>query len=296
MATTTPNFGWSVPTSTDLVKDGATAIETLGDSIDASLVDLKGGTTGQVLAKNSNSDMDFTWTNGGDITAVTAGTGITGGGTTGDVTITNAMATAITTNGDLIYGTGSGTFTRRGIGSAGQVLTVSGGIPTWATPSGTLTITQIASGTLSGSSVTVSSLSQYDQLWVRFVNINPSQGAICFIRPNNNTTSGNYIQTGFTNAGSNTPITTSGFGAIGYDVQQDLHATSVNNAGMIHFTNCKNAGFTTFDLTVAYNNPSNTIIAEQTQGVYLVAEAISSLVFTLSGGSFDGGTYTIWGA
>ena len=61
MATTTPNFGWSVPTSTDLVKDGATAIETLGDSIDASLVDLKGGTTGQYLAKNSNTDMDFVW-------------------------------------------------------------------------------------------------------------------------------------------------------------------------------------------------------------------------------------------
>jgi hypothetical protein len=61
MATTTPNFGWSVPTSSDLVKNGATAIETLGDSIDASLVDLKGGTTGQVLAKATNTDMDFTW-------------------------------------------------------------------------------------------------------------------------------------------------------------------------------------------------------------------------------------------
>ena len=61
MATTTPNFGWSVPTSTDLVKDGATAIETLGDAIDASLADLKGGTTGQVLSKNSGTDMDFTW-------------------------------------------------------------------------------------------------------------------------------------------------------------------------------------------------------------------------------------------
>jgi hypothetical protein len=61
MATTTPNFGWAVPTSTDLVKDGAVAIETLGDSIDASLVDLKGGTTGQVLSKASNTDMDFTW-------------------------------------------------------------------------------------------------------------------------------------------------------------------------------------------------------------------------------------------
>jgi hypothetical protein len=62
MSTTTPNFGWVVPTSSDLVKNGAVAIETLGDSIDASMVDLKGGTTGQVLSKTSNTDMDFTWT------------------------------------------------------------------------------------------------------------------------------------------------------------------------------------------------------------------------------------------
>jgi hypothetical protein len=62
MPTTTPSFGWPVPVSSDLVKDGATAIESLGDAIDASLVDLKGGTTGQVLAKASNTDMDFTWT------------------------------------------------------------------------------------------------------------------------------------------------------------------------------------------------------------------------------------------
>jgi len=67
MATTTPNFGWSVPTSSDLVKNGATAIETLGDSIDASLVDLKGGTTGQVLTKASGTDMDFTWSAGASV-------------------------------------------------------------------------------------------------------------------------------------------------------------------------------------------------------------------------------------
>ena len=61
MATTTPNFGWTVPTSTDLVKDGAIAIETLGDGIDASFVDLKGGTTGQILTKASSTDLDFAW-------------------------------------------------------------------------------------------------------------------------------------------------------------------------------------------------------------------------------------------
>jgi hypothetical protein len=61
MATTTTNFGWDIPQSTDLVKDGATAIAALGQDIDTALVDLKGGTTGQVLAKASGTDLDFTW-------------------------------------------------------------------------------------------------------------------------------------------------------------------------------------------------------------------------------------------
>lgn len=60
MATTT-NFGWTTPDDTDLVKDGAAAIRTLGSGIDTSFVDLKGGTTGQILTKASNTDLDFSW-------------------------------------------------------------------------------------------------------------------------------------------------------------------------------------------------------------------------------------------
>jgi hypothetical protein len=141
MATTTTNFGWDIPQSTDLVKDGATAIATLGQDIDTALVDLKGGTTGQVLTKASATDLDFTWVTdaGGDITGVTAGTGISGGGTSGTVTVTNSMATAIDAKGDLIGGTGSDAFSRLAVGTNGQVLTADSAETTglkWADPSG----------------------------------------------------------------------------------------------------------------------------------------------------------------
>jgi hypothetical protein len=61
MATTT-NFGWETPDDTDLVKDGAAAIRTALGGVDTSFVDLKGGTTGQLLSKASNTDLDYTWT------------------------------------------------------------------------------------------------------------------------------------------------------------------------------------------------------------------------------------------
>lgn len=121
---TTSNFGWTTPADTDLVKDGAAAIRTLGNGIDTSFLDLKGGTTGQVLSKASNTDLDFTWTAGGDITEVQAGTGISVASGTGPIpVVTNSMATEITASGDIIVGTGSGTFDNLPIGTTGQVLT-----------------------------------------------------------------------------------------------------------------------------------------------------------------------------
>ena len=73
MATTT-NFGWTTPDNTGYVKDGALAIRTLGSAIDTSLVDLKGGTTGQVLKKATGTDLDFTWGAGSPILQIVSAT------------------------------------------------------------------------------------------------------------------------------------------------------------------------------------------------------------------------------
>jgi len=120
MATTT-NFGWETPDDTDLVKDGALAMRTLGNAIDTSLVDLKGGTTGQVLSKTSNTDMDFTWVTSDDANA-----------------IQNAIVDA---KGDLITATAADTPARLAVGTNGQVLTADSTTATglkWAAASGGL--------------------------------------------------------------------------------------------------------------------------------------------------------------
>lgn len=114
-----------MPTPTDLVTSLPADFEVFGQAVDSSMADLKGGTSGQILSKNSNTDMDFVWiTNDqGDITGVTAGTGISGGGTSGTVTVTNSMATAIDAKGDLIAGTGADAFSRLAAGTNTAVLT-----------------------------------------------------------------------------------------------------------------------------------------------------------------------------
>jgi hypothetical protein len=132
MATTTTNFGWDIPQSTDLVKDGATAIAALGQDIDTALIDLKGGTTGQVLAKASGTDLDFTW--------ATDASGI--------------PATIFDAKGDIIAASAADTAARLAVGTNGHVLTADSTTATglkWAAAAGGGKVLQVIQGTTSTS-------------------------------------------------------------------------------------------------------------------------------------------------
>jgi len=173
MANTT-NYNWETPDDTDLVKDGAAAIRTLGSSVDTTTKALNPsttlgdieyrsstantntrlpiGTTGQILSVVAGVP-SWVANDVGDITEVAAGTGISGGGTSGSVTITNSMATAIDAKGDLIGGTGADTFSRLAVGANGTVLTADSAETTglkWATPAGGGKVLQVVQATLTG--------------------------------------------------------------------------------------------------------------------------------------------------
>jgi len=254
MATTTPNYGWSVPTSTDLVKDGATAIETLGDSVDATVKALNPETT------------------------------------LGDIAYRSATAN---------------TNTRLGIGTNGQVLSVSGGLPAWTTPAGSGSNWSLlnAGGTsLTGATtITISGISGQDKIMVLVSGGSSANGSSDLgIRFNADSTNANYQWNGtrFTNgsAFSQTAVSTTNGGGdpfFKFAVFSD-NAASVSH-GYLLMSGANAAGVKIVNGAFSATAGGGTNQRQEVIGGYYAGTStISSVSLVSSSGNWDAGTVYIY--
>lgn len=274
MANPTSNFGWQMPTNTDLVKDLPADFEVFGQAVDTSLMDLKGGTTGQVLSKASNTDMDFTWVAQDDSNA-----------------IQNAL---LTTTGDTIYASGASTPARLGIGTTGQVLTVAGGVPSWATPSSG-SMTSIASGSLSGSAVNLTSISgSYKDLILIVRDFRPSVNNNLSLRINNDSTANRYRQIPL-NA---TTTTTLAFNLDNFPITRTQNTSTSDSFVRIEFYDYANTStwkYVNMDTVVNDDGTSTSLSIRNDKGIYNQTGAITQINLYLSSGTFSEGTYILYG-
>lgn len=242
MATTT-NYSWETPDDTDLVKDGASAIRTLGSAID---------------------------------------------------TTTKALNPS-TTLGDIEYRSSTAnTNTRLPIGTTGQVLTVSGGVPAWAAVSAG-GLTSLATGSLSGSSVSITSISSnYQDLMLVIEDFYPATDeADLLIRVNSS--SANY-RNFYTRMIDATYGAAAGSSSAEFFEIVNIKNTDDSNVLIATFHNY--ADTTTFKRASGKNyyylsNGGRLFAA--LEGLWRDTSAISSIQMTLDTGNFSGGNYTLYG-
>ena len=243
-----------------------------------------------------------------DIAGITAGTGITGGGTSGTVTITNSMATAFDTKGDLIGGTGADTFSKLAVGANGTVLTAASGEATglqWATVAAGSNWTLLNSGgtTLSGSStVTVSGISNADKIAI-FVNDarNSSNRIFMTMRFNSDTGSNyNYWGSKFTmpNSYDANVIRADDAGLV---TSLPIATTSSNGSSRIYAGAIVTGANTANIKMVEMNGGVIPQIVDSTPaesfhytGLYQGSSTISSVSFISSSGNFSHGTVFVY--
>ena len=198
-----------------------------------------------------------------------------------------------TTLGDLAYSSATAnTNTRLGVGTTGQVLTVAGGVPSWATPSSG-SLTQLATGSLSGSSVVVSALSgSYKSLKVIITGYKAGGNSLA-LRINNDSTANRHLTVGF----GIFPAAASFNNTFLY-VTDGGNSSSDNALAIVDIHDYANT--TTRKFVQIYSQVANNSDATQTKmaagnGGYNQTGAVTGLTFLPDAGTFAGGTYFIYG-
>ena len=278
---TTP-FSWQMPTASDLVTDLPADFETFGQAVATSMADLLGGTTGQILSKASNTDMDFTWVTTDDANA-----------------IQNAIVDA---KGDLIAATAADTPARLAVGANGTVLTADSAQATglkWATPTGAKSYSLLNAGgtALTGSgTITISGISGIDNLRV-FIDRGSSSSASANVEILlNSDTGANYSYF----AGYQSASATSFIGDPG--LTSFTPGILSNNAASVLMLSAEIAGANTSGVKmVSFSSGANTgggannaLIAGG--GYWNNSATVSSVSVKVSTGNWDNGTVYVYGA
>jgi hypothetical protein len=279
---TSPNFNWPEPDNTDLVKNGALAIRTAVNAIDTSLVDLKGGTTGQVLAKASGTDMDFSWVAQDDSNA-----------------IQNAIVDA---KGDIIAATANDTPARLAVGANDTVLTADSTTATglkWAAPAsgGGMTLINTGGTALSGSTTTVSSIpTTYNSLVIYITDFYQSSAEPFRLYLNGDTTEANYGFAGTRLYGANLNQAM-GSNASARVINLDVAASDQNNNLVITIPNYANTtAFKTYTAHSAlWDGSTSTPAITFTAHRYASTTAVTQVGFNAVVGTFSGGTMFVYG-
>jgi hypothetical protein len=280
MTNPTSNFGWQMPEPTDLVTDLPADFEVFGQAVDTDFVDLLGGTTGQVLSKTSNTDLDFTWVNDA-----------------------SGMTNPMTTTGDIIYSSSGSTPGRIGIGSTGNVLTVASGIPSWAAPAGggsNFALENAGGTSLSGSSTTISGISGKDKVFIRLTGVSASSAYADITIQFNSDSGSNYRIDGYRNLveSTYTPgnlIAVSNATATSYQFCSLSSNAASRTSGTILLQGGNSAGVKIIQsvagVTQQGGNDGQPIIAG---GLYSGTSTISSVTVLTSAGTFDEGTIFVY--
>jgi hypothetical protein len=272
---TSPLFGWEEPDDTDLVKDGAAAIRTLGNAIDTSMGDLLGGTSGQVLSKNSNTNMDFTWVTSDDANAI--------------------QNTIVDAKGDLIAASASDVPARLAVGANGLNLfsdsTAGTGLK-WDIPSG---MTLISTTTLSGATTTISSIPQtYKTLMAVITGVTNATGNGLFRIDINGGATNNFYAGVYFQQGAAAAVYGGGYDYAVAGQGNWLRTDSANSLTFV-IPNYTASVIKNYQFYGAYVQSGGGQYAFTSAGYNLDASATTSLIFSNTGGNLSTGTVKLYG-